>query len=1590
MRPNPTIVTLARPRCGPRIAALLAVLALALWAAATAVTAAHSTRPVPPLAQAQAQPRSVMTDQPDLLLHPTQEAHFGRAGETLSYLLHLQNRAHRAADTYDLSSPSTWLVQFYNGDGSALLADSDADGQVDSGELVAGESTTVLVRVTIPGDAAVGVWNEATVTVRSSLDPSYAWSAALVAAVSPDFAHSYAESWDPYGSVDGEAFVELFHPDTTGIAQLSWDYSDEDAAALISTSDGGLIAAWTKAYWHRRGFPVGELQFTTFGPGSADQHQYPVTDAAWASRPIIDASPTLARASNGNVAFAWTRQNPEWLPGDVPCTAENVMYAVHASSGEQITSPTRLSGNADFYCPTRLAMETERDFAPAVAATDDDHFVIAWEHDFYDGNLYNDIYYAVLDAQGNEVLGATPLITDSVGSRVSGYYRPRLVALPGAQMLVLWDNGVDLEHAVLNSAGEVIREASSLTSGWGGNNRYPDAVVLPNGNVLIAWIRDGAIVYAALSPDLEVVLPATVLDNPWSDSNEAVSVAANAGGQVVVTWQDAARSWLYYALLGSDGQVLTPPLPLRQARDEWIAANAQGYGVAVTNVGYAAPAPTVTPSGWTQRTVLAELFSSANEPLVSGPDGALTRLVDEYGPSQVAMLQYFPATEDPVGSAVSEWRAYLYRVFWAPTLLLDGTVRTVDGSEDPNDSRLYKQYRGMLEYERVQASPLQLTVAGNFARYGEQDHIQWTASVRALADVPGSDLRLACFAVEDPVSYQLEAGGRTREARYLVRNGSPEIPFTIGPQETRELSGDMIVQPNWNRNNLLLVCLVQDRSTRQVWQAVVKDLIVQQPTATPTLPAPTSSLVLQQGLNGYAGAADTYISQVDPEANYDGQVRLAMKGDGSQSTLIHFELPEELRGREIVQASLQLRARYRDKTLPCTVGAYRMLRPWATSQATWQNATSTEPWGYPGVWPADCEFLPLFERAMASGDEWYSFDITSAVNGWLANPASNFGVLVRGSACGAVTYQFSSSEDGAQEYRPRLLISYREPTPTPGGTVTPGGPTPTSTRPPVILTVLQQDSEGYGGTTDTYITQADPNANFDSPPKPPRLHVKGDGSYVSLLRFELPEQLRGRIIVSATLELLTRYRDKPLSSVVGVYPLLKPWLEDQATWVNATQSEPWTLPGIWPADCELTPVDEQELTDAGLWTKFNVTQLVDEWLANPGNNNGMLLRSGSSGSVVFHFSSSEDNVLAYRPKLVIAHAGEVWTPIPTPTRTPTLTPVPTLTLTPTRTPIPTLTPTPTVTPTPSPTPTHTTTATPTRTQTPTPTQTTTPSPTPTTSPTPTQTPITFQMVLQEGYLGYSGTTDTYISLYEPNSNYESPPARPRLFVKGDGSYTTLIRFELPQELLGRNVHAATLQVRTRYRDKSLPVWIGVYQLRRSWQANQATWVNATADQSWGAPGVWPVDCDLLPMNEQRLSSIDAWYSFDITAAAREWVADPASNYGVLLRGNAAGTTTYHLSSAEEEAPVEYRPKLVIVYSRPTPTPLATATSTATHTLVATRTPTRTLTPTGLPWRCYLPITLKAHGSGAGGEGLGEVPWLPAFDRRDRIELWRWR
>nr|MBC7244124.1 DNRLRE domain-containing protein [Chloroflexota bacterium] len=210
-------------------------------------------------------------------------------------------------------------------------------------------------------------------------------------------------------------------------------------------------------------------------------------------------------------------------------------------------------------------------------------------------------------------------------------------------------------------------------------------------------------------------------------------------------------------------------------------------------------------------------------------------------------------------------------------------------------------------------------------------------------------------------------------------------------------------------------------------------------------------------------------------------------------------------------------------------------------------------------------------------------------------------------------------------------------------------------------TILQQGT-AYMGTTDTYIYQYQPTANYAASPE---LKVNNGGSLLGLLKFNLSGIPQGAIIKQA---LLTLYLGNTLSNSleVSLYPLLVPWVDTEATWNQAAQGVPWAVPGAGAADIDYNPTPAA--VAAGVRASgpyvFNVKTTVQNWLTGTLPNEGLLIsgpRGGGSGSEHYRFASSEASDASRRPELRIIYA--LPTPMPTSTATPTPTPTPTATLT---------------------------------------------------------------------------------------------------------------------------------------------------------------------------------------------------------------------------------------------------------------------------------------------------------------------------------------
>ncbi len=114
------------------------------------------------------------------------------------------------------------------------------------------------------------------------------------------------------------------------------------------------------------------------------------------------------------------------------------------------------------------------------------------------------------------------------------------------------------------------------------------------GRALLTWhAARPATRYALLDTNGNPVGRLTVLDNPASHGDDYVTVSADAAGRAIVTWTDA-EIWsdvgegnlyhLYYALVGADGRLLTPPQTFYTGQGDYPAVHTSDWGYG--NVAY--------------------------------------------------------------------------------------------------------------------------------------------------------------------------------------------------------------------------------------------------------------------------------------------------------------------------------------------------------------------------------------------------------------------------------------------------------------------------------------------------------------------------------------------------------------------------------------------------------------------------------------------------------------------------------------------------------------------------------------------------------------------------------------------------------------------------------------------------------------------------------------------------------------------------------------------------------------------------------------------------------------------------------------------
>src|SRR3989338_6809206 len=200
--------------------------------------------------------------------------------------------------------------------------------------------------------------------------------------------------------------------------------------------------------------------------------------------------------------------------------------------------------------------------------------------------------------------------------------------------------------------------------------------------------------------------------------------------------------------------------------------------------------------------------------------------------------------------------------------------------------------------------------------------------------------------------------------------------------------------------------------------------------------ASAAMIVFQNGLNGYTGTQDTYISSTasQRERNYGTADRLILRaGSVPKNILVSFDinsLPDDLC---IDSATLSL---YKLQTPPDPIGSVYQILSVAWSEGKGGNATPGDvdwnhrihggtAWNTPGLGANTDYELPASDSENLTVNGWYSWDISSIFQDWYNGIDPNYGLVLKATGNND-TLEFASSEYGYCYKRPKLIINYHQ------------------------------------------------------------------------------------------------------------------------------------------------------------------------------------------------------------------------------------------------------------------------------------------------------------------------------------------------------------------------------------------------------------------------------------------------------------------------------------------------------------------------------------------------------------------------------------
>jgi hypothetical protein len=582
---------------------------------------------------------------------------FYTLGQPARFQFQVKNVGDLGTDTFDLTTASTWPVRFYAADGSTPLMDTNANGKPDTGPLASNQTSTVVAIVQPPTFLQnVGDHSQAIATVASALDPTVTRTVQLDAAAPAPFAQGHQQATYPVPAYNVAARTVGPQPGMNNRVGLVASGDFLEPPAIAETANGNFVSVWVRSRClgvnanERCIDQVDELYYAiTSRNGAIIRSATRLTDHSAATYTIYNNSVGVAAAPNGRIGITWHQFQRNRTLNQFNL---NVFFAILDAAGNVVAPPTNLTQVSTWW-PWDIPAIGETWFRSSrIAASFDNRFLVVWQRQVKTAGGYpRDIYATLLNFDGALINSPAPL---TAASDNSGFEEPFLVHQTNGAFILFYLGGNGLNYKRLDHNGATIQSGNNPD--YYLSDCYPQAVELTNGRILIAWFppKDSitfrrVVKYALLDGATFASLGAAVeLDPGEPIQSVAVSVTADRAGNGILTWMDNHSAYAsYYALVDSNGAVVTPPMSFEPAQPNNLTENMVHFD------GYGNTSLTVDPSGPAADTYLTSAALVGAAP--SGRAGVLLSYGNDgaTAASSVTITATLPAGLTYLGDSIS-------------------------------------------------------------------------------------------------------------------------------------------------------------------------------------------------------------------------------------------------------------------------------------------------------------------------------------------------------------------------------------------------------------------------------------------------------------------------------------------------------------------------------------------------------------------------------------------------------------------------------------------------------------------------------------------------------------------------------------------------------------------------------------------------------------------------------------------------------------------------------------------------------------------------------------------------------------------------